>query len=227
MVTQASVEPQLIRSLGARVYLDRPAGTATKVYAPNLAIRLLYWLAFQAPFPYARGMAALQAAEQRRRIVSLLTTYWYGEDLVAPVLKIGCREDGCLFITRFIEGSEPRDRKRARRFLKDLTHRFIEAGLPTWQVTPYNSRAVDNLIERSDGSYRIIDLESNLVAPLNPVSRIVGAIRQGNSPAFDDIDIERLQTYLAKHPAQIVGALEVEGEASLHQGIAAYNAGGE
>ena len=44
------------RSLSSTVVLDPASGTATKVYDhPPLFVRLLYRVAFQAPFPYVRG----------------------------------------------------------------------------------------------------------------------------------------------------------------------------
>ena len=35
--------------------------------------------------------------------------------------------------------------------LRRLTARFLDAGLPSWQVGHYNPRALGNLIEREDG----------------------------------------------------------------------------
>ncbi len=57
--------------LASRVLLDRVHGTATKEYRPPLVVKVLYWLAFQAPFPYVRNEPSLQAAKARRTIASL------------------------------------------------------------------------------------------------------------------------------------------------------------
>ena len=118
------------------------------------------------------------------RIAGRLMTYWSGNDLVAPVVDVPRHMNGRMgFVTR------ARARHRAGRTSATRAsscapspRRFLDAGLPTWQVTPYNPRAIGNLIESPDGSYRVIDLESNLVAPLFPVSGIVGMIRQGTFP---------------------------------------------
>ena len=210
-------------SISSTVELDYDQGTAHKTYEPPAWVRALYRLAFQAPFPYTLNHAALEAARHRRRIAGLLTKFWFGRDLVSPVLDIHNEDDERHgFVTELVRGSAPRDKRRARRFLKELTKRFLEAGLPTWQVTPYNPRAVGNLIEEEDGSYHIIDLESNLVAPLMPISGIVGAIRQGNLPAFDDIDTARLGAYLAEHAGEITEALGEEESQALHEAAAAY-----
>ena len=46
-------------SIASVVVLDPEAGTATKVYKPPPVVRLLYWLAFQAKFPYEGNAIAL------------------------------------------------------------------------------------------------------------------------------------------------------------------------
>lgn len=227
MVYQPAALPtsrqEVFDSLASHVYLDRTAGTATKVYAPGLLVKLLYWIAFQAPFPYQRNMDALAAAEQRRKLASLLTRHWYGQDLVAPVLEIGCREDGCIFVTRLIEGSAPRDKKRARRFLRGLAAHFQEVGLPTWQINPLNPRSVDNLIEQPDGTYKIIDLESALVSPLLPLGQWLDALRHGDLPVFDDVFVSKTRRYIAKNHEAHRQNLGDEGVAELQAVVEAYD----
>ena len=93
-----------------------------------------------------------------------------------------------------------------------------------WQVTPYNPRAVGNLMEKDRGMYRIIDLESNLVAPLMPISGVIGAIRQGTFPTFDDIDISKLDAYIAHNSAGITAAIGDARFAELVESAAAYRA---
>jgi len=154
-------------SISSTVDLDFGRDEAHKVYHPSFPVRLLYRLVFQAPFPYAANHAALEAARQRRLIVDRLTQFWFGHHLVAEVLGV---EDtpagGHDFVTRLVEGTAPRDKKLVTSFLRQLDRRFLEAGPPTWQVAPYSPHSVTNLIEREDGTYRIIDLESSLVAHL-------------------------------------------------------------
>ena len=228
MVTAAfdlkkSDEIVLAHSISSRVELDYGRGTAHKTYSPPGWVRALYAAAFQSPFPYEANGHALEAAASRRQIAGLLTAYWYGENLVSPAIDVHAEDDLSIgFVTELVRGTAPTDKRDARRFLKDLTRNFLEAGLPTWQVTPYNPRSLGNLIERPDGLYTIIDLESNLVAPLMPVSGIVGAIRQGNFPAFDDIDVEKLEAYLQRHESSITVGIGAQGYAELTRASAAY-----
>ena len=70
-------------SIASVVVLDPGAGTATKVYVPPPVVRILYWVAFQAKFPYETNAAALESGKFRRQIASLLTTHRFGKDLVA------------------------------------------------------------------------------------------------------------------------------------------------
>jgi hypothetical protein len=104
-----------------------------------------------------------------------------------------------------------------------LTQHFIEAGLPTWQVSPHNPRSVGNLMEVEDGTYRIIDLESNLVAALTPMSAVVSAIRQKNFPNFDDIDTATLEAYLARNGRRLREKLGGEDYLRLMDAAVAYS----
>ena len=52
------------------------------------APRALYWVAFQAPFPYIANVHALWAAAYRRNLAGMLTEYWYGQRLTAGVLGV-------------------------------------------------------------------------------------------------------------------------------------------
>ena len=128
------------------------------------------------------------------------------------------------FVTKLVRGEAPKDRRHARAFLREVTAKFLDAGLPTWQVTPYNPRAVGNLMEKDRGMYRIIDLESNLVAPLMPVSGVIGAIRQGTFPTFDDIDVNKLDAYIAHNSMGITAAIGAERYTELVESAAAYRA---
>jgi len=215
----------LAHSISSRVELDYARGTAHKTYAPPAWVRVLYAAAFQARFPYEQNPDALEAARLRRQIAGILTEYWFGWNVVAPVLDVTNEPDGRIgFVTQLVHGAAPTDRRNARRFLGEVTARFLEAGLPTWQVTPHNPRAVGNLIDEGDGRYRIIDLESNLVAPLMPVSSVVGSIRQGTFPNFDDIDVAKLNTYVARHASAIAERLGSDKVDELRQSAAQYEA---
>ena len=59
------------RSIASVVRLNPVQGTATKAYQPPLLVRILYWLAFQAKFPYVSNGIALQAGDYRRKVAEL------------------------------------------------------------------------------------------------------------------------------------------------------------
>ena len=210
-------------SISSIVRLDYDRGTAEKRYEPTRFVRALYRLSFQAPFPYADNVHALEAARQRRTIAGLLTKFWFGENMVSRALDVRRERDGgYTLVTELVRGTEPRDARRAKTMLRQLTARFIDAGLPSWQVGHYNPRAIGNLIERDDGAYRIIDLESNLVTPILPPGALIRSIRLGQYPSFDDIDVSRLRAYLAAHRDELAERLGEEESAELSAAADAY-----
>lgn len=210
-------------SISSTVKLDYDAGTAEKIYLPTRFVRLLYRLAFQGRFPYADNAPALEAARLRRTVAGLLTEAWFGENLVAQVLSVRPEDDGRFtFVTELVRGTEPKDPPHAKLLLRQLTERFLDAGLASWQVAYYNPRALGNLIERPDGSYRIIDLESNLVTPFMPLGAAMRAIRQAQYPSFDDIDMPRLDDYLATNHDELVAVLGPEKSAELLDAASRY-----
>ncbi|MCO5220426.1 MAG: phosphatase PAP2 family protein [Thermomicrobiales bacterium] len=190
--------------------------TVAKVYAPGLLPRALYWLAFQAPFPYVANTHALWAAAHRRNLAGMLTEYWYGQRLTAGALGVD-RIDGRLaLVSEFVEGEAASDRAAAKRFLTDLRARFEEAGLPTWQIDPRQPRAVDNVLQIADGSFRIVDLESGLVSPLASRSTWGHAIRRQMVPFCDDLFFDVLRDYLAREEAAMTVARGETWVAELH-----------
>jgi len=214
----------LTGSVASDVVLDYDKGTAAKVYRPTLPVKLLYAVSFQSKFPYTTNQAAFVAAEERRAIAGLLSEYWFGENYVSPVLSVEKGEDGrYVFTTELVRGTEPKDTVRARAFLNELQGHFEESGLPPWQVASYNPRAIGNIIERTDGVYRIIDLESNLVSPFLRPRVLWRAIRNGQYPTFDDIDVKRLENYLSANAAAIEASLGSEKAIALR--ISATNYG--
>lgn len=178
-----------------------------KVYAPGFLPRAIYWLAFQAPFPYIRNLAALRAARHRRALAGMLTEYWYGMNRVAPVLDIEPTAGQYALVSAFVDGRAPSDRAAAKAFLRDLRDRFEQAGLPTWQIDPRQPRAIDNLLETADGAYQIVDLESGLVSPLASLKTWWRAIRRGLAPIFDDVFFDITREYVAAEQARISARL--------------------
>ena len=211
-------------SFSSTVKLDYEQGVAEKTYNhATRFVRLLYRLSFQAPFPYTSNRAALEAGQHRRTIAGLLTKHWFGENLVAPVIEV--RDDpggGYTLVTELVPGSAPTPGPRASAMLRALTGHFLDAGLPSWQVGYYKPRAIGNLIERADGSYRIIDLESNLVTPFLPPAATIRAIRIGQLPSFDDIDVGRLRGYLDANADALARSLDADERARLRAAVEAY-----
>ncbi|CAN5511972.1 hypothetical protein BH23CHL2_BH23CHL2_31240 [soil metagenome] len=185
--------------------------TVSKVYAPGFVPRAIYWLAYQAEFPYIRNRAALEAARERRNLAAMLTEYWYGETAVARVTGVerapsGC--DGNLALTsERVDGREPGDRDVAKAWLRDMRSRFEDAGLPTWQIDPRQPRAVDNVLETADGRYMIVDLESGLVSPLASLKTWLRAIRRGMAPIYDDVYFDVTRSYVAGQTDEMRAAM--------------------
>ena len=210
-------------SISSDVLLDYDRGTAEKVYRPTRPVRLLYRLSFQAKFPYTDNVDAFEAARLRREVAGLLTQMWFGENMVSPALEVRPTDDGrFMFVTELVRGTAPRDAERARAFLNELAERFEESGLPLWQVAPYNPRAAGNLIERADGAYRIIDLESNLVTPFLRPRSLFRAIAAGLYPSFDEIDTVRLGRYLEMNSDMLTKTLGSESAARLFTAAGEY-----
>jgi|GEM_PF-2027263 len=213
----------LTGSVASDVVLDYDAGTAAKVYRPTAPVKLLYGLSFQAAFPYTTNEPAFIAAAERRAIAGLLTEYWFGENHVSQVVEIRNQEDGrFVFVTELVRGTLPRDTRKARAFLNELQGHFEEAGIAPWQVASYNPRAIGNIIERTDGAYRIIDLESNLVSPFLRPRVLWQAVRAGLYPSFDAIDVDRLDAYLARHRDALYASLGEAGANALFVSAANY-----
>lgn len=194
--------------------------TVTKIYAPGLVPRAIYWLAFQAEFPYVRNEAALRAAVLRRNLAGMFTEYWYGENRVAPALGIDDVQGRLGITSRRIYGTEPTNRSAARAFLFDLADRFDEAGLPTWQVDPRQPRAMDNILETPDGVYHIIDLESGLVSPLASPRAWWRAVRRAQVPIYDDLYFDLLWSYIQRDGADMRDAFGPEWFARLQSLLA-------
>lgn len=210
-------------SISSDVTLDYDAGTATKVYRPTLPVKLLYALSFQSAFPYTTNESAFVAAAERRAIAGLLTDYWFGENHVAQVLAMPKGSDGRFrLVTELVRGTPPKDVRAARTFLTALQRHFEDAGLPPWQVASYNPRATGNIIEQTNGAYRIIDLESNLVSPFLRPRVLWHSLRAGLYPSFDEINTNRLNGYLAANRERIEARLGSEKAASLLVSAANY-----
>jgi len=203
------------RSIVGVVVLDPDRGTATKMYRPPVLVRLLYWMAFQAKFPYEGNLTALRAGKYRRKIASLLTVHRFGKDLVSPVTAVDCVHGRYSFITDFVPGEKVENDEEAKRFLGQVTDIFAEAGLGVWQVNPHNPHAHTNLIRTPEGDFKIIDLESAVVTLLPARGQFRSAFKSGNFPIFDDISFPRLREYISANEAGLEASLGPDGLADL------------
>jgi membrane-associated phospholipid phosphatase len=174
---------------GQRVY---------KLYNPGFVPRALYWLSFQAPFPYMANEAALRAAVLRRNLAGMLTEYWYGQRRVARALGTEHLGGRPALVSEFVDGAEPVNHGGARHFLHDLSDHFDAAGLPTWQIDPRQPRSLGNILLTPDGHYVVIDLESGMVSPLASPRAWWRAFRRGLVPLFDDIHFDLTRVYVAR-----------------------------
>jgi hypothetical protein len=186
-----------------------------KIYNPGVLPRVIYWLSFQAPFPYVANRAALRAAVARRNLAALLTKGWYGTERVARAEGIVARNGRLALAGAFVDGREPAHRTDAKAFLADLRRRFEEAGLPTWQIDPRQPRAIDNILETADGSYVVVDLESGLVSPLAGLTTWKRALRRGLVPFYDEVFFDVTRDYVAREETKLRTALGPDGYAEL------------
>lgn len=189
--------------------------SVAKVYTPGFVPRALYWLAFQAPFPYVANRAALDAAMHRRNLAGLLTAYWFGSSRVARATGVVEVDNHLALVSEFVHGGAPTDRKAAKAFLRELRARFEEAGLPTWQIDPRQPRAIDNLLETADGAYKVVDLESGLVSPLASLRTWGRAVRRGLVPFYDEVFFDVTRAYVAREEAAMRVTLGDERFAEL------------
>ena len=206
-------------SIASRVYLDWKAGTATKEYRPPWLVRALYWVAFQAPFPYQANRHALVAAAANRKIVGMLTRHRFGRDMIAPVLSIDEVEGRYRLVTELVEGVEPESNSAVAETLSDFYHYFQETGLPTWQISPANPHAHTNFIRNRQGELKLIDIESSIVSFSPPFGQLRAALRDGLYPVFDDVDFMRLRAYVQSQREQLVASLTMGGLEELTQAI--------
>jgi hypothetical protein len=206
-------------SIASDVYLDFNAGLATKIYRPTWYVKALYWLSFQAPFPYKANEDALEAARQRRIVAGLLTRAEFGRDVVAQVIEIHCTPYRCEFVTELVTGSSPIRSQKGREFLERISALFARAGLDIWQVWRWNPKALGNVIETPSGEFMIIDLESSLVTPPLPLSHIWNSIKTAQVPSFDDVNFPALRAYVDDHAQLLHDSLGEEDYALLLEGV--------
>ena len=206
-------------SIASTVYLDQGRGIATKEYNPPWPVRTLYWLAFQAPFPYQGRKDALEASAAKRKIAGLLTKHQYGHDMVAAVYDIHDDGERYSLVTELVVGAAPQSNSEIAGNLSELYGYFQDVGLPTWQIAPGNPHAYSNFIRAQDGGLKLIDLESSLVSFSPPFRQLLSALRDGNYPVFDDVDFRQLQSYVTANESELASSLGTTGLGELNEAI--------
>ena len=207
------------RSIASLVLLNPEKRTATKVYQPPFLVRVIYWLAFQARFPYVANQFAFKAAIYRRKVAGKLTQHMFGKDLVAGVLSVNDNGGKYEFVTEFIPGEKVENDTEVREYLAQVSETFSQAGLSVWQINPHNPHAHTNLIRTPQGDLKIIDLESALATPFLPKGQRRSAMKAGNFPVFDDIDFPRMRAFLADNAASLEASLGPKGLAELEHSV--------
>jgi membrane-associated phospholipid phosphatase len=178
-----------------------------KQYSPGFVPTALYWIAFQAPFPYIRNKAAMRAAMHRRNLAAMLSEFWHETPLVARIESISAINGQPAIVSERINGTAPTDHAAAKRALNQMKRRFEEAGFPTWQIDPVQPRAIDNLLQTADGKYHVVDLESGLVTPFASRTYWKRAIKRGLVPFFDDVYYDVTRAYVARESLGMRAAL--------------------
>jgi hypothetical protein len=124
-------------------------------------------------------------------------------------------------VAEFVPGNEPRSNCQVEGELREIADYFTAIGLPAWQVLPGNPKAYSNLILTPEGRLKVIDLESALVSPVQPIARLGGLLRDGHIPTFDDVDFPRLRGYLRNNEVPLRQVLGLEEFGELAQAVEA------
>jgi hypothetical protein len=226
-LTPPRVGLDIAGSYGSAVVIEPAKGVATKYFDPPVLIHLLYRISFQHDFPYVSNTHALEAAVQRRRIAGFLTSYWFRENLVSQIIRVDWHNGKAALVTEFVPGSMPENNTEAFQFLSTVSTLFDEAGLPGWQLNPRNPHAHTNLVRRPDGRFVIVDMESGFVTPFPAPGRVRPSMKHGTLPVFDDIDFERLASFISQREPDLLRTLGEDGYVELlesaEKGQSAYN----
>jgi len=160
--SKAEVEPVSLARLGggkaAQVHKVRDTATGelyaekrfeTRRNLSQLFRNLIYWLCFQAPFPYGTRRNAVKAALFRRKVLRDLTEFWSGTPQVADAHYTRWDDEARAFVlgTEYIEGYGPKPGQFNPRALRNLVlnypvrlckiligHRTEKVKGPPWEI---------------------------------------------------------------------------------------------
>ncbi len=218
---------------------------ARKVFTGDTASKLILYLLTGSANPYTWCEDAMVCAVIRRRILTTLTRVWFGVHLKLPRHDgWGWNEHYRAFELRseLINGHHaplryPGDTGKFDYFkvlrdkvMKPLQQHLKEAGFDglVWQAGKGNPVAANNFMLESkspDGlRWAWIDLESGVPAlfAMNPITTIAYYLPkslQHRRWLFDDVDTNKLQTYILDHHDQIIELSDAEAYAALLQDV--------
>lgn len=239
------------RGRGARVDLVRDVHTgrliAEKVFGFGRGLSsslttILYRLCYQAPFAYRTTASAVWSAYYRRKVLRLLSEYWFGRPCVADAFYVRWEPAAQAFVlgTEYVPGRGPRVAAtdlyllqrwwgtsavppRPRRemnelvaFMERLRAHLHDSGFigAQWQVDRRTLVATANCLY--DGNaWVVVDLESGV-----PALTIPHYLRQGlgigRFPLFDDTEFTAVWSYVERHAEDLAQRLGLDKCRDLH-----------
>ena len=201
-----------------------------KVFYGDTLSNLVHYIFTGAPNPYIWNEDAVRGAFERRRILSVLIPWWFGDALsIANAVGVGWSEETRVFTLTadYVDGApvpllhpfRPADNgmpRLAGELMPALQQRLRESGFDglVWQAGKGNPVALNNfLMTGPDGGHFVfIDSESGVPAlfPLNPVALFgfyLPMAARYRRPMFDDVDTARLRTYLRGHEGDLTARI--------------------
>ncbi|MEE9280735.1 MAG: hypothetical protein V3V67_11225 [Myxococcota bacterium] len=212
------------RGRSANVYVGEEANgrrVAHKVFSPDSLSQLVFYAIDGAPNPYGWNEHAVSAALARRRILTHLVEFWFGERLALPTTygaswneRAQAYEIRCEFIEgRHLPLRGPESRASdgwladlVEGIMKPLQRHLELAGFDgmVWQAGRGNPVAASNFLLRNADTvprWVWIDLESGVPAlfscsPRAQLGFYLPRCWHYRRPIFDDTDMDRLRSYL-------------------------------
>ncbi|MFT5150363.1 MAG: hypothetical protein ACI841_000344 [Planctomycetota bacterium] len=219
---------------------------ARKVFDSGPLTKLVQYLFLGAPNPYAWNQSSVQCALLRRRILTPMVRHWFGDKLrVASAKSFDWNSQFRAFQldTEFVRGGSPLlhhpMNRRGSREVEDLVHYVMaplqgllrESGFDglVWQAGLGNPVALANFL-KVEGTDRFsrwawIDLESGVPAlfPCNPMELLrfyLPASWKYRRPLFDDVDTNRLTSYLSENEAALISSVGEEALEAIRRDVA-------
>lgn len=243
-VVAAVTERFLGRGRSATVYaLVGSSGTvaAKKIFVGSTLAGIVHRFFFGADNPYIWSREAIAEAHVRRQVLGIMVRWWLPDKLrVAESHAIQWNDELKVneLTMEFIDGrgallrnplSEPGEDELddlVRNVMQPLQAHLIEAGFDgaAWQAGYFNPVASSNFMLESlpDGSSKWVwvDMESGVPAlfsanPFGLLSFYLPRSVKHGHPLFDDVDLEKLERYLATHREALQRDLGQSGWASL------------